>query len=496
MRSCVSDVTASSSASSTRSSPPTRCGSASAASGCWRCTAAGDRRRRCRRIATAAGCSAASSGSSRDPSSSGSSERSSRRIPRSRHRRPSHRALATTPRPAPDARTHAVSQSQRRSLPRRSSSAVLVVLRVTDDGPSVVKVTAPALVAIDPKTNRVVASIPVGSKPVAVAVRQRQRVGRGRRGRNGDTRRSRQASRDQDDRHRGPGDRSRRQETGSIWAATGGFGTIVRIDPTANTIIKRIELGAPGNPVVPAATAVAERDGHAVGRHVRRHGRDRSPLRSDRGAGRSRQDLRPSRSPLGRDTVWATLENRMQRPSTRAPRGRRQGSTQARPCSRSRATTQRSGSPASTAGSCGSSIPTTGATIRTGNAGQGCVRHRARLRRSVDRLVARSHARPRRPGDGERPGHDSDRGHTPGHCGRRRARVGRSRAAGPDELALGSRRHAKPAVEDLTAHPIEPGQRIAGGHLRTDRPENRTAVADPQDGRPPLVRRLAALRPP
>jgi streptogramin lyase len=49
---------------------------------------------------------------------------------------------------------------------------------------------------------------------------------------------------------------------GSIWVATGGFGTIVRIDSELGAIADRIELGDPGDPITPAASAVAAGEGN------------------------------------------------------------------------------------------------------------------------------------------------------------------------------------------------------------------------------------------
>jgi hypothetical protein len=44
---------------------------------------------------------------------------------------------------------------------------------------------------------------------------------------------------------------------GAVWVATGGFGVIVQIDPDLGAATHTIELGAPGSPVVPAASAIA-----------------------------------------------------------------------------------------------------------------------------------------------------------------------------------------------------------------------------------------------
>ncbi len=248
-------------------------------------------------------------------------------------------------------------------------AAVLVAVRLTDSGPSAIKLTAPALVAIDPKTNRVVAASAVGSKPVTVA------FGNGSVW-VGDAADGTVTRVD-------PVTRTAVKTigiaapaidlatgAGSIWAATGGFGTIVRIDPTANTVIKRIELGAPSNPVVPAATAVAERDGRVwVGTFG---GMAEIDPRSDRIVARvDLGKIAAQQIAAGRDTVWATLENRY---------ARGVDASSARPTARFYAGTgvfaiARDKSAVWLAGVYGGQLweldPMTGATIRTGNAGKG-----------------------------------------------------------------------------------------------------------------------------
>jgi YVTN family beta-propeller protein len=249
------------------------------------------------------------------------------------------------------------------------AAALLVVLRVTDDGPSAVAVTAPALVAIDPKTNRVVASIPVGSKPAAVAFADGSVwVGDAA---DGTVARIDPATR-------------RTVKTigiaapaidlatgdGSVWAATGGFGTIVRIDPTANTVVKRIELGAPGNPVVPVASAVAEGGGHLW------VGTSDGLAEIDPGSGRilRRVDLGKAAAQqiaLGRETVWTSLETRYAK-AVDASSARLTAKFYAGTSVFAIAINE---SAVWLAGGYGGQLwkldPATGATIRTGNAGKG-----------------------------------------------------------------------------------------------------------------------------
>jgi streptogramin lyase len=46
-----------------------------------------------------------------------------------------------------------------------------------------------------------------------------------------------------------------------VWVATGGFGTIVRIDPALEAPADPIQLGDPGDPIVPAASSVGVTQG-------------------------------------------------------------------------------------------------------------------------------------------------------------------------------------------------------------------------------------------
>ena len=281
---------------------------------------------------------------------------------------------------APRARDDTPPRS-RRANPRRIAiaaallaaavvAAVLVVLRVTDDGPSVVKVTAPALVAIDPRTNRVVASIPVGSKPVAVAVAY-----------------------------------------GSVWVGDAADGTVSRVDPVKRATIRTIGIAAPAVDLATGAGSVWAATGRL--RHDRAHRPDRRHDHQAHRARSSRQSRRAHRprrwrsvtgtcgsarsaawprsipAPIGswggsisarsaaqqiaagHDTVWATLENRY---ATAVD------ASSARPTARFYAGTAvfaiaRDDHAVWLAGVYGGQLweldPATGATIRTGNAGKG-----------------------------------------------------------------------------------------------------------------------------
>ncbi len=133
-------------------------------------------------------------------------------------------------------------------------------LLVRDEGPATVVVTPPALVVVDPATNRVVASIPLGSRPVTVA------GGAGAvwvgDARDGTVTRIDLATRTAA-KTIGIGSPVVDLATGvgGVWAATGGFGEIVRIDPEVDAVARRIPLGDPDDPVVPTVSAIGAGDG-------------------------------------------------------------------------------------------------------------------------------------------------------------------------------------------------------------------------------------------
>ena len=140
--------------------------------------------------------------------------------------------------------------------------AAWLLERVLDgNAPAAVKVVPPAVVAVDAKTNRVVASIPVGSAPSALAAGEGAIwVGDARDGTvtriDPSTRRAVRTI--------GIAAPAIDISTGlgSVWVATGSFGTILRIDPQINRKVDGFEL-APGDPIVPTASAVA-----VAGQHV------------------------------------------------------------------------------------------------------------------------------------------------------------------------------------------------------------------------------------
>ncbi|HEX6725060.1 MAG TPA: BTAD domain-containing putative transcriptional regulator [Gaiella sp.] len=133
-------------------------------------------------------------------------------------------------------------------------------LLVRDESPAPVAVVPPALVVVDPTSNRIVASIPVGSRPVTVAAGDGAVwVGDARDGTITEV-----------DVHRMAAVRTIGVGApivdlafglGGVWAATGAFGEVVRVDPGLGAVADRIPLGDPDDPVVPTAAAVGVGDG-------------------------------------------------------------------------------------------------------------------------------------------------------------------------------------------------------------------------------------------
>ena len=113
---------------------------------------------------------------------------------------------------------------------------------------------------IDPATNSVVASIPVGSKPVAIAAGEGGVwVGDARDGTI--TRVDPEARRVVKTIGIGAPVVDLATGLGGVWAATGGFGEVVRIDPEVGAVAQRIPLGDPADPVVPSVPSIAVGDG-------------------------------------------------------------------------------------------------------------------------------------------------------------------------------------------------------------------------------------------
>lgn len=139
-----------------------------------------------------------------------------------------------------------------------------IALSWRSDGPTSVMVVPPAVAVIDPKTNRVVASIRVGSKPVTITAGDGAVwVGDAR---DGTVTRIDPVSRELKTIGIGAPVVDIAASDGSVWVATGGFGTVVRIDADLGAVADRIDLGNPRDPVVPAASSIAAgREGVWVG---------------------------------------------------------------------------------------------------------------------------------------------------------------------------------------------------------------------------------------
>ena len=192
------------------------------------------------------------------------------------------------------------------------ATLVLVVAFARDQPPTAVVVTAPAVVAIDARTNRVVASIPAGSKPASVASGDGAIwVGDAQ---DGTVTRIDPVSR-RVVKTIGIGAPAIGLATGAgnVWVATGGFGMVVRIDSRLGAVTRRIELGNPDNPVVPTVSAV----GFAEGRLWA--GAFDGLVRIDPDSGEIMRRVDLDQNPaldiaVGGDAVWAALfSNRAKR---------------------------------------------------------------------------------------------------------------------------------------------------------------------------------------
>ncbi len=141
-----------------------------------------------------------------------------------------------------------------------AAAASLGYVLVADEPAASVAATPPTLGVIDPATNRVIASIPVGSKPVAIA------AGAGGVW-VGDARDGTITRVDPETRKVvktigiGAPVVDLATGLGAVWAATGAFGEVVRIDPGVGAVAQRVPLGDPADPVVPSVPAVGVGDG-------------------------------------------------------------------------------------------------------------------------------------------------------------------------------------------------------------------------------------------
>jgi DNA-binding SARP family transcriptional activator/DNA-binding beta-propeller fold protein YncE len=186
--------------------------------------------------------------------------------------------------------------------------AAFAIVRARDGPPASPRVVAPALVGVDARTNRIVASIRLGSRPVSIVTGEDGLWGGD--AQDGTVRRVDPASGEVtgtvgigapaidlalDDR--------------SVWVATGGFGTVVRIDRRLGRVADRIELGDPEDPVVPAASSVGVSGGRVF------VGTFNGLAVIDPSAGRITRKIDLGNAPalqiaVGGGAVWSTLVTR------------------------------------------------------------------------------------------------------------------------------------------------------------------------------------------
>jgi DNA-binding SARP family transcriptional activator len=191
-----------------------------------------------------------------------------------------------------------------------ASAAVALALAAwwwREDAPASIRVTAPAVVAVDAKTNRIVASIRAGSAPSAIAAGEGGIwVGDAR---DGTVTRIDPSAR-RVVRTIGIGAPAIDLTTGlgSVWVATGSFGTILRIDARLNEKADSIDLTQPNDPVVPTASAVEVVDGRlwvgAFAGLVRIDPRSHAQRQIDLGESGALQIAADA------GTVWATFSSR------------------------------------------------------------------------------------------------------------------------------------------------------------------------------------------
>lgn len=118
-----------------------------------------------------------------------------------------------------------------------------------------VEVVPPAVAVVDPATNRVTASVRVGSRPVSIAAGDGAVwVGDAR---DGTVTRIDPETLDAKSIGVGAPAIDLAVHDGSVWVATGGFGTVVRVDTELESVADEISLSEPDDPVVPAVSSIA-----------------------------------------------------------------------------------------------------------------------------------------------------------------------------------------------------------------------------------------------
>lgn len=173
-----------------------------------------------------------------------------------------HRAILNqdealgAPRPVPRPRPKRRGRGLGLATAAIAAAAIAVLVVVLTRGDGGVEIRLPAVVAIDPRSGEVVASVGVGSRPVAVVADDGGAwVGDGRDG---------TLSRIDADtlavsRTAGIGAPAVDLALGggALWVATGGTGEIVRVDPAIAAVTRRVSLADPGAVESPTVAAVA-----------------------------------------------------------------------------------------------------------------------------------------------------------------------------------------------------------------------------------------------
>ena len=210
---------------------------------------------------------------------------------------------------------------RRRTLALAGTAVALVVaavlaLALTRGGDGGVAVDLPAVVAIDPATNEIVAAVATGSAPISV-------VAGGGAAWVGDARDGTVARIDPSThdvtRTLGVGEPAvdLALGAGALWVATGGFGNVLQVDPALGAVTRRISLGEPGAVEVPTVSAVAADDG-GVWVGARGGMIPLDPATGEPGAVIDLGDASALQIAVGGDGVWATT---LRRRAKRVERG-------------------------------------------------------------------------------------------------------------------------------------------------------------------------------
>lgn len=147
------------------------------------------------------------------------------------------------------------------------AAAIVIALALMRDdggggGAAASAVTPPAVIAVDPATNRIVASLASGSKPASLAAAEGTLWV-------GDARDATVARIDPVARRVvrtigiGAAAIDLAAAPSGVWVATGGLGQVVQVNPSLDAVSLRVNLSRAGDPIIPSVGAVA-----AEGRRV------------------------------------------------------------------------------------------------------------------------------------------------------------------------------------------------------------------------------------